>query len=601
MGTQEILLLVIIALSFIAILLLRIRGDLVGLGVLLALAFTGILSPDEAIAGFSQPAIITLISMFILTEGLEETGVIAWIGERLRALAAGSSTRLSVLFMGTAALLAQVMNLVAAGTVLLPAATAAARDSNVKPSKLLIPVSFGTLLGGTATYFATANIVVNSLLASRNLPTIPLTGFLPTGIPIILAGLLYMALFGKRLLPERESAIQTVTPTSLSRSLYETYQLNERLWEVRVQPTSRLANVALSRSGIGEELGLSVLAIWRGHEAILTPNIDERLHAGDYLLVLGREDRVSKLNEWGLTLGRNGATPLRSGPLNVDFTEVIIPPRSSAIGKTLQELRFRDKFGLTSVALWRGGRSWRTDVGKFRLEEGDALLMVGAVARIDALAKERDYLVLQSSHAVRPRHPHKIGIILLIFAAVLLVSLLGIVPTTLAVLTGAVAVVASGTLTMDQAYRAVEWRVVFTVAGMLSLSTALTQTGLATRLGSVLVGVFAPGGELVFIAGLFLVTMLVTQIVSGQVSALIMGTIAISAALQLGLHPEAVAIATATACSTAFLTPSAHPVNVLMMTPGGYRPSDFLRVGLGLTVVVFFVLMVGMVVFWGIR
>jgi di/tricarboxylate transporter len=342
------------------------------------------------------------------------------------------------------------------------------------------------------------------------------------------------------------------------------------------------------------------LSIWRGHEAILAPPPDEIIHAGDMLLIMGRQDRVSQLLGWGVMLGRNGGGQI-SHQYNVDLTEVLIPPRSHVMGKTLQELRFRDRYGLTSVALWRNGRSYRTDVGKFKLEEGDALLMVGSPRKIEALAQDADYMVLKSSHARRPRHPEKAIIALLLFAAAIILSILETAPTAPLMLTAAVGMILAGCLSADEAYRAVEWRVVFLIAGMLSLTAAMTNTGLDALIGGVLTNTFAPFGDLFFVAAIFLLTMFVTQITTGQVASLVMGPIVIAAALQVGINSHAVAVATATACATAFMTPIAHPVNALIMSPGGYQPRDFLRIGIPMTLLVFGVLMFGMIVFWGVR
>ncbi len=424
----------------------------------------------------------------------------------------------------------------------------------------------------------------------------------PVGVVVIvLVSLAYMALFGRRLLPERESLAGMVSPTGLSRALRETYQLDERLWEVRVPPGSRVVNTALSHSRIGEELGITVVAIWRNHHAILAPSPIEIINANDYLLVLGRDDRVRRLTEWGLSVGReNGAKSLQHD-YSVDLTEVVIPPRSSAIGKTLKELRFRNKYGLTSVALWREGRSIRTDVGLEPLKVGDALLMVGPVRSIKTLAGERDFLVLQSSHVYQPPMPHKAKWALLITALVLLASIFEVVPIAEAMLAGAVAVVLTGCLNMDEAYRAVEWRVVFLIAGMLPVSIALTNTGLAAIIGDALVNRLEPFGSLALIAGLFILTVLITQVMAGQVSALIVGPIAVTAALQVGVPVQAMAVAVAIACSAAFLSPLGHPVNVLMMGPGGYTFGDFAKVGIGMTVIATVMILVGMILFWGIR
>jgi di/tricarboxylate transporter len=600
---QELILIIVTSAAIILLLTNRLRADLVGLMVLLVLAFAGVVTPEQALSGFSSAAVITIIGLFFITQGLEDTGVIQSLANRLRQMGGGQEARLILIFMTSGAVLSLLMNNIAAGAVLLPAAVQVARDSGVRPSKVLIPLSFGTLVGGMATYFTTANIILSSIVRDQGFEGLGMGDFIPTGGLIVIAGLLFMALIGRRWLPTRDSITQQyANPGTLSRALYETYQLEERLWEAKVTPWSPLAHKPLSKSQIGEKLGVTVLAIWRGHQAIFTPDPTETIEPNDYLLILGREDRVTQIKDWGVVLGRDleGGHHIGAG-LQVDLSEVIVPPRSSVIGKTLTDLAFRNKYGLTSVALWREGRSYRTDVGKFPLQVGDALLMVGTPAKIRQLAQERDYLVVQSSHSARPRAPQKGVLALLITVLALALSIFGIVPTAEAMLVGALFMALSGCVNLDDAYRRVEWRVVFLIAGMLPISIAMINTGLAQRISELMVNLIAPFGDLALIAGLFLMTMLVVQILGGQVTALVVGPIAVTAALQIGISVEAVAVAVSIACSTAFLTPIAHPVNILMMAPGGYKPSDFTKVGIGMTVVTLAVLLVGMVVFWNIR
>ena len=409
-----------------------------------------------------------------------------------------------------------------------------------------------------------------------------------------------MALIGRRLLPERDSVGQKASSRALSRNLYETYQLEERLWEFKVPANSTLAGISLRDSHIGESLGVTVLAIWRGHHAILSPLPDQAISVGDYLLVLGREERVQQLSSWGLTPGReNGSAPRHD--YEVNMTEVVIPPRATVIGKTLTNLSFRNKFGLTTVALWREGRSYRTDVGKFPLQVGDALLMVGPVKNIKQLSSERDFMVLQSAHAVTPSNPQKAPWALAITAVVLIAAITNIVPITIAALAGAVAMALTRCLSMDEAYRSVEWRAVFLIAGMLPLSTALINTGLAAQVGATLTSILAPHGALAMIGGLSLVTLIIAQVMGAQVTALIVAPIAISAALHVGINPRAMGVAIAISTSAAFLTPIAHPVNVLMMGPGGYSFGDFFKVGIGMALITFVMLIIGLLLFWGIH
>ena len=579
----------------------RFRPDIVAILVLLALAITGLVDVEEALSGFSRPVIIVLMGMFVITRSLEETGIVQWFSARIQRVAGDSEKRLIVVFMAASASMVLVMNVIAAGAVMLPAVLRVSRESGVRASKLLIPMAFGTLIGATATYFPTANQIISAILQENGITGLGMADFFPTGLPIVIAGLLYMIFIGRHLLPDNQSLNEVYSPLMTSRKLRQTYQLDERLWEVRVDPNSRLVNVRLNRTGIGAELGITIVAIWRGHHAILAPDPLEILQADDYLLVMGREERVRGLERWGVKVGRDNGTIRRDHDYSVDLTEVVIPPHSAVIGKTLKDLRFRNQYGLTSVALWREDHSIRTDVGVTPLDAGDALLMVGPVEKIRTLASDRRFLVLESSHAYQPQRREKVRWALAMMALVLVGAIVEVIPLALAVLTAWMGLVYSRTLSMSETYQSIEWRVIFMVAGMLPLSIAMINTGLATRIGDLLVATLAPLGPLALVAGLYTLSMLVTQIVGGQVTSLIVGPIAITAAIQAGIDPRAVGVATAIGCATGFLTPVAHPVNVLMLGPGGYKFGDFARVGLGLTLITFLMMLIMMYFYWGIR
>jgi len=595
LSTREIELLVIVGLALALILSNRLRPDLVALIVLLALGISGILTPEQAVAGFSRSAVLTIVGLFVITATLEHTGVVQWLADHLAHLSGTNETRMIAVFMGAGALLSLVMNNIAAGAVLLPAAVSVARQANVRESRVLMPLAFGTLLGGMATLFTTANIIISGSLQAQDQRGLTMLDFLPVGSVIVLTGMGYMLLIGRRLLPNRESVGRTMM---IRPNLTQTYQLAERLWEVRVHPDSPLVNQQLADSVIGARLGATVAGIWHGREAKIPPAPTDVITANDILLILGREERVRQLEAQRTTIGRWGYHRNGSPDLSVHLTEVVIAPRSPAIGKTLKELRFRTKFGLTTVALWREGRSYRTDVGDFPLEAGDALLMVGAPGRIKLLAEEPGYIVLNGAHTLPLPNRRKAILTVAITALVLLLAATNIIPTAEAMLAGAAALVLSGCMSMEDAYRAIEWRVVVLIAGMLPIGTALVETGLAARIGQAFTVTLAPAGPMALIAGLYLFTVLLTQLVGGQVAALIVGPIAVSAAVQLGVNPPAVGIAVAMACSAAFLTPIAHPVNVLMMAPGGYTFNDFLRVGLGMTIIGFLTLLLVMPLFW---
>jgi di/tricarboxylate transporter len=361
-----------------------------------------------------------------------------------------------------------------------------------------------------------------------------------------------------------------------------------------------LSGRPISESGIGGKLGLSIMAICRNTHVTLAPKSDEVLHADDLLVVAGRMERVLKLAEMGMRLESELTWHGDLSSDEVGLVEVLIAPRSRAAGKTLAELHFREKFGLTAVALWREGRSIRTDLGKLPLRFGDALLVHGPRERIPILQAEADYIVLQQSDEPII-HPRRAVWAVVIMALGLALAAANILPIASATMAGALAMVLAGCLTMDEAYQSIEWRAIFLIAGMLPVSIAMNRTGAAEYLGQLLVGALAPWGPLALMAGMFALTTLLTQVMPGQVIAVVLAPIAISAAQKFGVNPYALAMAVALGTSMAFLTPLGHPVNILVMGTGGYKFGDYFRVGAPLTVLLFVIVLVLLPVFWPLK
>ncbi len=612
MSTPQILLVLTLLLPLSLVFLNRLRMDaaaliiaiLLGIAQFFGLPMLGLASTPKdavkAISGFGQPVVITLVSLFILTHGLETSGVARWIARRLMALGGESESRLIALFTAVTAILSLFMNNLAAGALILPSAMEVARRTKVRPSKLLIPVAYGSLLGGSATYFTTANIIVNDLLQIANPPQHPLRiyDFTPTGGLIAIAGIIFLAYAGKKLLPERHPAPEQMMTRLTGTELEDIYQLGERLWEARVQNESPVAGQNLAQIGIGHKYGIEVAAVWHGQQAIFPPSPEQVIHAGDILLIIGREERVNQLQELGLTIGREKQNGHLS-PYGVALLEIILAPRSKAVGQSLVELNFRRRYGFTAVALRRMERSYRTNVGDFKLALGDSLLVIGDLNRVRDLQMSPDFIVLQPSPSDQPVNRRQALISSGVVLAAIAASILG-VPVYLAMLAAAILMILFGNLKMEEAYQSIEWQAVFLIAGMYTVSLAMVNTGLADRLGEVMIRLITPLGPLGLAAGSYWLTASLTQVMGGQVTALVTGPVVISAAINMDASPQAVAVATAIGCSASFFTPFAHPVNILMIAPANYAFRDFFKIGWRLTIICFFMLLVGMVIFWGL-
>jgi di/tricarboxylate transporter len=610
MTFAQLFLMVVVAVPLIFISRNRLRMDLAALLIALVLGLgqflgLGLLGPEhtpqaaiKAISGLSEPAVLTLLSLFIITHSLDKSGVTRWMARRLIDLGGRSERRLIVLYAASTAFLSLFMNNLAAGALLLPSAMETCRRTGIKPSKLLIPVAYGSLLGGSATYFTTANIVVSNLLASAHPPQamLRILDFAPTGGLIALAGIAFLGLFGPRLLPERLPSPELMMARYTASDLEDFYQLGERLWEAVVLPDSPVANKSLAESRVGEQLGLVVAGVWHGQQAVFSPPPEQVIHPGDILLIVGREERVQQLSRLGMRLGRENTNEHISAR-GVLLIEALPAPHSQALGHTLRELEFRTRYGFTVLALYRDGRSHRTDVGDFKLRLGDSLLMIGSRENLGRLRSSPDFIVLEPDPGDQPVQRLQAGLTVGVIAAGIMASILGL-PVHFSMLAGALLLLSSGMLSMEEAYRAVEWQAIFLIAGMYAVSLAMVNTGLAKQIGEAMVTMVTPLGPLGLAAGAYLLSAALTQVMGGQVTALVTGPIMISAAISLHTSPQAVAVATAIGCSASFFTPIAHPVNILMIAPANYKFEDFFHIGWRLTIVCFVMLLIGLVVFW---
>ena len=761
----------------------RLRVDLVALLVLVALPISGLISPEEALSGFSSPAVVTVWAVFILSAGLSRTGVANKLGKSMLRIGSRSQGRILVVVMLVSAGLSAFMNNVGATAMMLPVVTHIARKTGRSPSKFLMPLAFGSLLGGMTTLIGTPpNILVSNAMSDFGFPEFGFFDFALVGVPLMVAGILYMLLLGHRLLPDRNLAVEfhrtdathqfelndrfftlhipegsLLSKKSLGESrlgsalklnvlairrkgrldlapepsavledgddllvlgrsdwldelavgqqitleasngdsdeqtkvavdhliskqisvveaqipkdsplvgttlaecgfranyqanvlavwkgeqpvrtglqairlkaddrllvqagrkqlkeldesgmlsiadynTLDTYRLEKRLLLIGIPKNSSLAGKSLAESKLADAFGLSVLGISRDGKTLLMPDPADKLHVGDKLFVEGKLDDVELLRSLQDLEAESSATPALSEleSEDVGLVEVVISPHSNLYDKTLRQLSFREKFGLSVLAIWRSGRAYRSNLRELPLRHGDSLLIYGHRNRIRMLANEPEFLVLSPEVQAAPRHDRAL-LASMIMAGVVLVVGLGWLPIAVAAVAGAVLMVLTGCLDMDEAYRSIQWQAVFLIAGMLPLGIAMQNSGAATFLADQVISSLHSFGPMALMSGLFLLTMLSSQVMPNPVVAVLMLPIAISAANNAGLSPQALAMLVAIAASTTFMSPVGHPANVLVMGPGGYRFSDFTKVGLPLTLILMLVTLLVLPIFW---
>jgi len=593
----------VLAILVIAIVLFaseKLRVDVISMMVLLSLLLLGLVDTEEAFSGFSSPAVITVWAIYIVSAGLFRTGVADFIGQRILSVAGSREPRLIGTIMLTVGSMSAFMNNIGATAVLLPAVSSIARRTRLSISKLLIPLSFGSLLGGVTTLIGTPpNLLVSNALLAAGLTPFGLFDYTPMGLIIMLSGILYMVTIGRHLLPERQATVD----------LTESYRVRDYLTEVRVLPESPLVGKTAAESQFGRDYDLTIVGRIRDRGRVaatekqrswsLAMRRDDRVQKGDVLIVRGSLNTILKIKK-GQGLEIVPDVELGDAELTTDdivIAEVIIPTRSELAGKTLRELAFRDRYNVTVLGLWRHGEPLRSKLANQPLEFADVLLVQGRRDRINLLRTDPNFLLLEPV-ALETRRTHKAPVALVVFAIMLGSVILGWLHISAAAVLAAVLMVLTRCLTMEEAYESVEWKSVFLIAGMLPMGIAMEKTGTAQFLADQIIAAVGGLGPQMIMIGLFILTTIITEFMSNAAAAVLVAPIAISTAVSLGANPHAFVMGVGIAASNSFLFPIGHQANVLVFGPGGYKFFDFTKVGLPLTLLIWLLLILFLPIFW---
>jgi di/tricarboxylate transporter len=568
----------------------KLRVDLVALLVLLAVGLLRLIDPEEIFAGFANPAVITVWAVYIVSGGLFKTGVADTLGRTIHRLSGDKEPRLIATIMVTCGVISAFMNNVGATAMLMPALIGISRRTKIAVSKLLIPLSFSSLLGGAMTLIGTpANILAMGILAERGLPTIGFFGFTPMGLVLLTTGVLYMTLVGRHLLPVREGA----------QGRRDVYRLREYVTEVRVSTTSPLAGKTLLDSGLGRDYDLTVLGLERDGDCLDRIGRDTLIQVDDLLTIEGSADNLMEAREaLGLTIEAEQTLDIeRLEPGNVRLIEATLAPRSGLVGRTLREVRFRDRYGFTALAIWRHGETITEKLQGVPLQFGDALLLQGSQHRVRELQEGTDFLVLEPLEVEQLRRGRAPIAIAALALAILLVVFADF-HISLAMVIAAVIMILTGCLSIEEAHESIDWRTVFLVAGMLPLGMAMEATGTARYLANIMLDALGDYGPTALLAGTYLLAALITQAMSNAAAIVLIVPIAVDTALALGANHLTFTMAVVIGAATSFLSPVGHKANVLVFGPGGYRFFDYARVGALLTVALLIVSMIFLPLFW---
>lgn len=601
----------ILAVAIVLFITEWLRVDVVALVVVIGLMLTGILTTSEAIAGFSSTSVLLIASLFIVGGAVFQTGLAAMIGSRILKIAGTNETRLIITVMVAVAVMSGFMSNTGVVAVMLPAIISLAVSAKLNPSKLLIPLAFGSSLGGAGTLIGTPpNIIINEVIqdanrAGANLELFQFFSFTPLAIILVIAGVGFVVVVGKFLLPDRKPK-QEIQQVETPAELFDIYKLPDNLFRMRVRSKSPLIGQKLEVSELGQDFDVSVLEIVRspnpttvasfGNQKIMVqadaehihPTPDTLLHQDDVLIVRGEGNDVGRAAAyWNLAIQPSEQTDQEALLSHeVGIAEVVLPPRSALIGKTLVETNFGRSYRLTVLDIRRPGVDGKLSVKDTRLQFGDTLLVQGEWKDIFALkARRHDFVVLGATENMQmTQNRRKAPIAALVLLGMMVIMVTNIISFTTASMLAALLVVLTGCLSMDEAYDAIDWKSIVLIAGMLPMSTALEKVGLVELVASGFTDTLGGFGSIAVMAALFLLTAVLTQVLSNTATTVLLAPIGLAIAQALGVQPYAFLMTVAVAASMAFASPVASPVNTLVMGAGNYRFADYVKIGVPLII-----------------
>ncbi|ARS37059.1 SLC13 family permease [Pontibacter actiniarum] len=566
----------IIVLAVILFVTERFSIDTVAILIMVLFMLSGILTPAEGLAGFSNPATITVASMFIISSAIFKSGMLNGVGLGLTRIGRTNYLLCLLALMLIAGTLSAFINDTAVVALLMPVVIQVSKDIKVSPSKLLIPLSFGALMGGVCTLIGTStNILVSGIAQAQGERPLGMFEFAPAGVWFLLVGVAYMFFIGRHLLPSRK----------LTESLSEDFDLGDYLTEVVLLPESPSVGVPLQQSSLVRDLDIEVMQVTRGQEKMqVFPSFI--LNENDVLKVRIGVEKLKKLKqERGLKL--KSERKFRDEDMSMSDSklyEAIVTPGSYMEGKSLKELNFRSyNYGASVLAIRHRDEIVHEKPTHVKLSAGDVLLIAANSSQAEKLRQNEDLLIISQTER-SPFNYSKIIPVLLISVGVVLAAATGLVPIVLSALAGVVLLIIFRCIRVDEVYKAIDWKVIFMLAGVLSMGAALEKTGAARLLADYLIYGVGEYGPRALLSVFFFITFMTTNFMSNNATAALLAPIAIVTAQELGVSVRPFLMAVAYAASLSFMTPMGYQTNTMIYGPGNYRFSDYLKVGTPLNI-----------------
>ena len=550
--------------------------DIVAIIVMIVLLVSRVLTPTEGLAGFANTATVTVGAMFVLSAGMFRSGAVNFVGRGLSKLAQHSSGLMLFVLMVGVGVLSSFLNNTAAVAILIPVVIVVARRADTSPSKLLMPLSFASMFGGMCTVLGTStNILASSIAEEAGLEAFGMFEFTKLGVIFFAVGIAYMMTAGRKLVPDHRGQGDLTT----------SYGLGDYLTDLVLLAESKSVGHSLASAPLVKELNVDVLQILRGGDT-LRPTPETVLHEGDVLRIQGDLRTINELKDRaGVAFGMS--VKWRDEELQSTDTrlvEAVVGPSSPLAGKSLAASRLRQNYGASVLAIRQHGTLRHGEFENITLMPGDALLVDVPNDQIEHLTQQRVFLVVSRAGIPRFDWP-KASKALAIVVSVVVIAATGLLPIVAAAATGALMMVLSGCISTEEAYGAIEWNVLFLLAGMLSLGAAMEKTGASTLLASGMIDGVGGLGPLALLAAFFGATMLLTEVMSNNATVALLLPIAITTAQAIDVNPRAFMFAVVFAASSSFMTPVGYQTNTMIYGPGQYRFKDFARVGAPLNLI----------------
>ena len=554
----------------------KLRADLVAICSLTALLVLGLIAPDQALLGFANQATVTIAAMFVVSAGLVRTGLVQWVASGLDRLAGKGEWQLILILCAVIAALSAFMVNTATVAIFIPVAIVLAKNRKIPASRVLIPLSFASQFGGVCTIVGTStNMLVNGIGISQGIRPFGFFEFAPLGLIMVAAGIAYLVLTSRWLLPKREGEAEQI----------DKYRLADYLAELQVLANSPLVGRTWEQSKVTRLTTIELSNLMREGRAVAHPG-RTKIRPGDLLLLYGHIDRIMAMeHKYGLELMKHAR--VRDHQLSSHETqliEVLIPPRSNLIGNTLQKSDFFRRYEATILAIQRRGKILRERLADIELNSGDTLLLQGRRADVSRLMSSANVIVTNDLTERYLRKDKAVAVLLVMLAMVGLAAF-NIVPIMVAAIIGAVGVVLTRCVTIEEAYDAIDWKIIFLLGGIIPLGLALEQNGAVLWLADRALQPLLAYGPTALLAATYITAAMLTEAMSNNAAAAILAPMAISLAGLINADPVPFLVAITFAASTSFATPVGYQTNTMVYSPGGYRFTDFTRIGVPLNIV----------------